>query len=423
MNKNLNSEEFKQNNMNFKKELLIEKKELRNGIHSLHRYFGKLIPAIPRFAIKNFTQPKDIVLDCFMGSGTTLVEAKYLDRNSYGIDINPLAVLIAKAKINSIRKEVLEKHKEELFEEIENDSGENTESNLPFCINMNHWFKPFVQKDLVIIKRNIEKIDTQKVRDFFNACFSACIRNVSNADTQHIFPGYSKRLRAIDSNGGRNIQVLKSFERGLDKRIRYHNDFNNQARKVFSKAYLGNAKTIPQKIKKVNLIVTNPPYISSIRYLETMKLEMFWLQYILSSEEYRDLDQTIIGTERFFNGDVVNYKKINRESVDRITKKLFNNGHKKMSRVVSRYFEDMNRNFSEMYRVLDNEGHIVMKISDSFVRGKSIPTSKILIEIGKENGFELISAFKDKIESRSLLTKRNSYSGIISHDWILIFKK
>ena len=62
--------------------------------HGIHSYPAKFIPHIPRYIIKNYTKPKEVVLDQFCGSGTALVEANLLGRNAYGIDINPLSKLM-----------------------------------------------------------------------------------------------------------------------------------------------------------------------------------------------------------------------------------------------------------------------------------------------------------------------------------------
>ena len=58
-------------------------------------YRGDWSPYVPRNLILRYSNPGDWVLDQFMGSGTTLVEAKLLNRNAYGIDINSQAVSIA----------------------------------------------------------------------------------------------------------------------------------------------------------------------------------------------------------------------------------------------------------------------------------------------------------------------------------------
>jgi len=53
---------------------------------------GKWSPYIPRNVILRYSQEGDLVLDQFMGGGTTLVEAKLLNRNSIGVDVNPVAL-------------------------------------------------------------------------------------------------------------------------------------------------------------------------------------------------------------------------------------------------------------------------------------------------------------------------------------------
>jgi DNA modification methylase len=51
-----------------------------------------------RAAIEAFSSPGDLVLDPYMGGGTTIVEAIASDRRAVGSNINSLAVLVAKAK-------------------------------------------------------------------------------------------------------------------------------------------------------------------------------------------------------------------------------------------------------------------------------------------------------------------------------------
>ena len=46
-----------------------------------------------------YSNPGDLVLDQFMGSGTTLVEAKLLNRHAVGVDINPQSVSISETNL------------------------------------------------------------------------------------------------------------------------------------------------------------------------------------------------------------------------------------------------------------------------------------------------------------------------------------
>lgn len=55
---------------------------------------------MPRNLILRYSNPGDWVLDPFVGSGTTLVEAKLLNRNAIGIDINPQSVSLSETNIN-----------------------------------------------------------------------------------------------------------------------------------------------------------------------------------------------------------------------------------------------------------------------------------------------------------------------------------
>lgn len=68
-------------------------------------YRGNWSPYIPRNVIKRYSSEGDVVLDQFVGSGTTLVETKLLKREGIGIDINPCAVELARINTDFQRGE------------------------------------------------------------------------------------------------------------------------------------------------------------------------------------------------------------------------------------------------------------------------------------------------------------------------------
>lgn len=63
-------------------------------------YRGNWSPYIPRNIILRYTKEGDWILDQFLGSGTTLIESKLLNRNAVGVDINEKALIISKNNLN-----------------------------------------------------------------------------------------------------------------------------------------------------------------------------------------------------------------------------------------------------------------------------------------------------------------------------------
>jgi len=64
------------------------------------KFRGNWSPYIPRNLLLRYSNEGDLVLDQFVGGGTTLVEAKLLNRNIIGVDINSDAIQRCKEKIN-----------------------------------------------------------------------------------------------------------------------------------------------------------------------------------------------------------------------------------------------------------------------------------------------------------------------------------
>jgi DNA methylase len=66
--------------------------------HNFYRYPARFSPSFARQMILSFTAPGDLVIDPFMGGGTTLVEAAALGRRAVGTDISSLAVFLGRTK-------------------------------------------------------------------------------------------------------------------------------------------------------------------------------------------------------------------------------------------------------------------------------------------------------------------------------------
>ncbi len=72
--------------------------ERTKHVHRLHPYLGKFIPQLVEWFLRRHFKPDDIVLDPFMGSGTTLVQGNEMSMHTIGIDVSPFNCLIARVK-------------------------------------------------------------------------------------------------------------------------------------------------------------------------------------------------------------------------------------------------------------------------------------------------------------------------------------
>ncbi|MBI4787248.1 MAG: hypothetical protein HY782_09400 [Chloroflexi bacterium] len=82
-------------------------------VHRLHPYLGKFIPQLVEWFLARYFKAGDVILDPFMGSGTTLVQGNELKMATIGLDISEFNCRIARVKtrkydLEHARREILE---------------------------------------------------------------------------------------------------------------------------------------------------------------------------------------------------------------------------------------------------------------------------------------------------------------------------
>lgn len=84
--------------------LLIIPQRDNSGAHSGH-YHGNFVPQIPRQLLTRYTKARDFVLDSFAGSGTTIIEAQRMGRNSIGIELQSNVAMEAVGRVHSEKRD------------------------------------------------------------------------------------------------------------------------------------------------------------------------------------------------------------------------------------------------------------------------------------------------------------------------------
>ena len=100
-------------------EAVNDKSRVRGYTHRFYTYPAGFSPKFVESAIKTFTKKKELVLDPFMGGGTSLIEAIRLNRKIVGIDLNPIAYFATKVKITKLSKAQIKNSSENDNEDFE----------------------------------------------------------------------------------------------------------------------------------------------------------------------------------------------------------------------------------------------------------------------------------------------------------------
>jgi SAM-dependent methyltransferase len=184
--------------------------------HNMHSFPAKYPPQLPRTFIEALTAPGNRVLDPMMGSGTTLVEAYLAGRQAVGFDIDPLAVTLARTKVtpldaaavHDIGAMILGRAQRAVSEQAaELDAEMQSRYDAASLRFIRYWFHAQTQLALYALIREIERIEDDALRSFFEIALSACIITKSGGvslafDLAHTRP---HRAKIVYDEAGRVI--------------------------------------------------------------------------------------------------------------------------------------------------------------------------------------------------------------------------
>lgn len=384
--------------------------------HCMHTYPAMMIPQVARRLIYLYGKNAKTILDPFMGSGTSLVEASLTNhiKEAYGFDLNPLAVLISKVKTTPLDINILENELNKIINSKEHNG-------LPKFKNLDFWFKPEVIDKLATLKTAINKITNKDIKEFFQVVFSETVRNVSNTRKGE-FKLYRMNKENIDKH---NPDVFAEFTKIANKNISGMEEYIRSNNSTKIKHFLSSTmEPLPIKDNSVDLLVTSPPYGDSrttVAYGQFSRLALQWLDY----DNANVLDKSLLGGMPSKNIGVYIESPTLIETIDRIAQI-----DQKRAKEVLSFFEDFDKCVVQIDKVMAKNGHICFVVGNRTVKGINIPTDKIMTEMFMAVGnYKYITTHTRNIPNKRMpkinspSNKKGENGNTMTNEFIFIIQK
>ncbi|MBE7172498.1 MAG: hypothetical protein INR73_18070 [Williamsia sp.] len=376
-----------------------ENRSTDNLSHGYHRYPAKFVPQLVKKLIETYTVEGDKIVDVFAGCGTTLVESKVHGRRSEGVDINPVAQLITRAKINALDPEVLKIQYSELQSLIEK-YDHRKPLNKARHARIDYWFRHWEKKKISFLYETILTLRDEQFRDFFLCALSNILKNCSRWLQTSTKP-------QIDPNKTIH-EPFTSFASQVNRMTKKNKQFydelvKNNAINIECEIKLADARATKIRSSSANAIITSPPYVTSYEYADIHQLTGYWFEYISDITSFR---RNFIGTFFSNNKKTESSVPIAKEIIDQLTPIS-----KKSAGEVANYFKDMFSVSKEMHRILKPGGVVCLVVGNTTMKGVKIQSAEAFAQMLSMQGLEIESVIKRKIPFKLIPTIRDEKTG------------
>jgi len=349
--------------------------------HGIHTYPAMFIPQVGRRLLETYSKEGDTICDIFCGSGSALVESRLIGRNAYGIDLNPLAIFLAKAKTTPINPQKLTREYIALLDRVEKITDKEMER--PDFKNIDFWFKDKVIVKLAKLKKAIRAIKDETIQNFLMVAFSETVRYSSNTKT-----GEFKLVRVKgDKLEKHDPDVIGIFRKHAEKNIAGMTEFYKDAKKdSWTKIIYGDSsKENGIKANSIDCIVTSPPYGDSrttVAYGQFSRLSAQWIDMFEDPNDASGVDNDLLGgraTKNLIHTLSSGYLK---ESLDKIAKQ-----DEARAKDVLSFNLGLNECLKQAYRILKPGKYFCLVVGNRLVKQVRIPTDFIIAELAEKIGF------------------------------------
>jgi site-specific DNA-methyltransferase (adenine-specific) len=212
---------------------------------------------LPKRLIKMFAFVGDTVLDPFLGSGTTSLTARILDRNSVGYEINPEFIPIIKEKIGVNSNQMFNNGNFEFITQKATETDyENQISNLPYIFVDTHKLDKKIDVKKLQFGSKIDKESGER-EDFYT------VKQIISPELVELSTGLKIRLIGIKqdlSQNGKATEFLLNKTKGQKVFLKFDNIKHDEQNNLFAYLYLQNKTFINAHLIKNGFALVDNGY-------------------------------------------------------------------------------------------------------------------------------------------------------------------
>ena len=310
------------------KERDLPQKERTKHVHGIHPYMGKYVPQLVDYFLDRHFKRGDTILDPFVGSGTTLIEANTHSMNGVGIDISEFNILLSKVKTDSYDLPLLKKEFADIVRRVKEDiKTKNIETKIDDFLSGNPigekqpsvrmeeaseylrtWYHPIALYPLLAMRNMIQEYHYQ---DALKVLLSRTAR--SSRLAPHYQLDFPDHPFTEDYYCHKHARTCHPTTNAIGFLVRYSIDTYNRIA-AFQKLRTNHSVSLIHgdsrnvDLPKSSGVITSPPYVGLIDYHEQHR-------YAYELLGLEDKSEKEIGAKKAKNG-----KKATEAYRDSITK-------------------------------------------------------------------------------------------------------
>lgn len=398
--------------------------DTRYATHGIFRYPAMMVAPVVRRLIEDYS-PVDgggRLLDPFCGSGSALVEAMLHGMESCGVDLNPLAILMARVKTSPLSGAEIERAHRFVRTRLAESNGSALPPDFPA---LEFWYSRSAARDLAKLRAAIEGLRSVKVRRFLELAFAETARYVSWTRRDEY-----KTYRLPDAKRAAwNPDVIPAFDGIVARNAERMADMVARLPPTAPAPIVieGDARTtgtVPEG--PFDLILTSPPYGDSrttVAYGQYSSLPLRWLGF----------DRTAVNrTDRAsLGGRGVGETAPRPESrtLDRHLQEIRRQDPERAREVLS-FYSDLCLAFRVVVGRLATGGRACIVVGNRTVKGVRLETDVILSELlQNECGLRHLETIVRGIPNK-VMPLRNSPTNVVgalgetmAHEYVLILER